>query len=629
MAAAQIRSTGGTGGTSSNTQAVGGTEATTTGGGSNGGNAATGGSGQLQGGTSASNTNTGGAATGGTKTASATGGTTTASATSGTTTASATGGAAGAATGGTTTASATGGTTTASATGGTTTASATGGTTTASATGGKASTGGATTAVASGGVAAGGAATGGVAPTGGQASTGGTTAVAATGGAATGGAATGGTSAVTRYTLTVSFAGSGPGTVVIQPGNTTCTTPTQCTATFDSGTAVSLTAKPINVGAAVSSILSGWTGACAPNGPNRVCSLTINGATSTTARFDTLTANLAFVTSTTFLGNLGGAAAYQTQCNTLATAAGINNATNDAYIAWMAASNYAPATLLGSTRGWVRADLLPWIDNMATALSTGAVYYPVAYDENGQRVIANTLSGMAGNASLYTGYNCNDWTDSTLNTSHGSTHAGGKGWTSNNVGISSCGIASRVICVMKGANTPVTMTAAAGKRIYLTKTGWVPSGGLAGADAKCMTDAPSSVAAAKAVLVASTRALSDVLGATTVYVRPDGVKVGTGTEIIGAMNNGYAAATIEAAVTQDGGGNYVNTATAQELWTGLSYVGSSDKDTCRDWTSAASTDSGTAGGVATGWSYAGKDGSAGCNNNWLGSAIVFLQCAEQ
>jgi hypothetical protein len=40
----------------------------------------------------------------------------------------------------------------------------------------------------------------------------------------------------------------------------------------------------------------------------------------------------------------------------------------------MAATNYAPATLLGATRGWVRADLLPWIDNMATALYTGAVY---------------------------------------------------------------------------------------------------------------------------------------------------------------------------------------------------------------------------------------------------------------
>ncbi len=228
----------------------------------------------------------------------------------------------------------------------------------------------------------------------------------------------------------------------------------------------------------------------------------------------------------------------------------------------------------------------------------------------------------------FNGENCNDWTDSTLNTSHGNTHAGAKGWTNNNVGVSSCANASRVICVMNGANTPVTVTPVAGKKIYITKSGWVPGGGLTSADAKCLADAPTSVTATKAVLVASTRALTDVLVATTVYVRPDGVKVGTGAEIVQAMNN-TAPATIESAVTQDGGGNYVNPAVAQLLWTGLTYQGSASTDTCLDWTSALLTNTGTGGGVATGWSAAGKDGSFACNNNFNGAAIVFLQCAEQ
>jgi hypothetical protein len=266
---------------------------------------------------------------------------------------------------------------------------------------------------------------------------------------------------------------------------------------------------------------------------------------------------------------------------------------------------------------------------MTTALSTGAVYYPVAYDENGQRVIADTLSGMGVAAAVYAGHNCNDWTDSTLDASHGSTHAGAKGWTSNNVGVTSCDYASHVICVMKGANTPVTVTPVAGRRIYLTKTGWVPGGGLSAADAKCLADAPASVTDVKAVLVASTRTLADVLGTTTVYVRPDGVKVGTGAEIMQAMNTSTPPATIESAVTQDGGGNYVDPGVAQIVWTGLSEHGAPDTDTCRDWTSAEWTDSGTMGGVANGWTYAGNDGSFACDNNWLGSAVVFLQCAEQ
>ena len=474
---------------------------------------------------------------------------------------------------------------------------------------------------------------GGVSGSGGASSTDGSPPTAS-GGVSSAGGATG-----ALVSLTVSFAGKGAGTVLIQPGDTLCTAPTACSASFPSGTPVSLTAKPSNAGATVSSVLSGWDSACSGNGPYRLCTLKIDTATSTVARFDSLLANLVFVTSSTFAGDLGGAAAYQKQCNQLATAAGINNATGDAYVAWLAATDYSPATLLGATRGWVRADLLPWIDSMATAIATGAVFYPVAYDENGHRVIDYTLSGMGDTDKLYAGANCNDWTDATLEASHGHTHAGGRGWPSNNAGLSLCSIPSRVICVMKGASTPVAVTPVAGKKIYLTKSAWFPGGGLAAADAKCLLDAPASVTAAKAVLVASTRALADVLGATTVYVRPDGVRLGTGTEIIQAMNDNTGPATIEAAVTQDGGGNYVNPwieITGQPgyvcslvVWTGLAYPIPGNGDTCLDWTSSSSTDFATSGCIASGWSAAGKCGSDSCNNDWEGTACDYLECAEQ
>jgi hypothetical protein len=143
------------------------------------------------------------------------------------------------------------------------------------------------------------------------------------------------------------------------------------------------------------------------------------------------------------------------------------------------------------------------------------------------------------------------------------------------------------------------------KKIYLSKSAWIPGGGLSAADVKCLADAPASVTAAKAVLVASPRALTDVLDVTAVYVRPDGVKVGTGAEIVQAMIDGIPPVTIEGAVTQDGGGNYVDTSVAQLLWTGLPYLGSaSTAATCQDWTSALSTDTGTGGCVAAGWNYA-------------------------
>jgi hypothetical protein len=95
------------------------------------------------------------------------------------------------------------------------------------------------------------------------------------------------------------------------------------------------------------------------------------------------------------------------------------------------------------------------------------------------------------------------------------------------------------------------------------------------------------------------------------------------------MGTSLGPATLESPITQDGAGNYVNTGVAQFAWVGVKYVGTADKDTCRDWGSSASTDSGTIGGIADGWLDMGDDGSWGCNNNFNNMAIAFLQCVEQ
>jgi hypothetical protein len=141
-----------------------------------------------------------------------------------------------------------------------------------------------------------------------------------------------------------------------------------------------------------------------------------------------------------------------------------------------------------------------------------------------------------------------------------------------------------------------------------------------------LAEAPTGTASAKAILVSSTRTLASVLGATTIYVRPDGTRVGTGAEIIQAMGSFLGPASIESPVSQDGAGNYVDEGVVQLLWTG---VGGAPANTCRDWTSGAAADSGSTGAVAAGWEYTGNDGSFACNNTFLGMPIVYLQCAEQ
>ena len=82
---------------------------------------------------------------------------------------------------------------------------------------------------------------------------------------------------VQRFTLTVNPAGTGSGTVTSNDGLISC--PGTCSATYDSGTVVTLTAS-----AASGSTFGGWSGSC--TGPSTTCTVTMNGARSVTATFN-------------------------------------------------------------------------------------------------------------------------------------------------------------------------------------------------------------------------------------------------------------------------------------------------------------------------------------------------------
>src|ERR1019366_2893636 len=82
--------------------------------------------------------------------------------------------------------------------------------------------------------------------------------------------------------LTVQNAGTGAGTVTSNPSSINCGQ--TCTASFASGTSVTLTATP-NTGFT----FTGWSGACTGTG---TCSLTLTADTSVTATFNTPSGNL-------------------------------------------------------------------------------------------------------------------------------------------------------------------------------------------------------------------------------------------------------------------------------------------------------------------------------------------------
>ena len=79
----------------------------------------------------------------------------------------------------------------------------------------------------------------------------------------------------TNYTLTVAKSGTGSGTVTSTPAGINCGA--TCSASFTSGTSVSLTATP-----AAGSTFTGWNGPCSGTG---TCTVTMNSAISVTATF--------------------------------------------------------------------------------------------------------------------------------------------------------------------------------------------------------------------------------------------------------------------------------------------------------------------------------------------------------
>jgi hypothetical protein len=101
--------------------------------------------------------------------------------------------------------------------------------------------------------------------------------------------------ATATYALTVGLAGTGSGTVASNPVGINC--PATCTAKFNSGALVTLTALP-----ATGSMFAGWSGACSGTAP---CSVTMSAARSVTATFNVLASHVVDLSWNASTGAIG------------------------------------------------------------------------------------------------------------------------------------------------------------------------------------------------------------------------------------------------------------------------------------------------------------------------------------
>lgn len=366
---------------------------------------------------------------------------------------------------------------------------------------------------------------------------------------------------------------TGTGRITSLPAGIDSTSTTSCL--FPPNTVVTLQARTTN---GTNSFFSGWSGD--GTGSFRDLTITLDASKTVTANFQSQgwpNGNLVFVTSTAHPSNLG-AAGFDAVCNTLATAAGINNVAGNGFRAWVSTSTEYAFKRLGATGGYTRLDGSVVFTDMKSAIDPlygSRIYSPINIDEQGA-VVASAepvWTGTVPDGTAVAGTTCNDWSGMG-NGRVGTTHGGPALWTSYSVVPCSDAMA-RLYCmgVQYDVEVWIPTPPPGAKYIYLS-TGTVQGDSVLSADCS----GPGS--GSKAVLASTTTiAASSYLDPTTVYITPSGVVVGSGADILsGTMRTG---------IWERGDASFGGV--AEPVYTGspsVSEIGTL-ASTCQDWTNTA------------------------------------------
>ncbi|HWO13438.1 MAG TPA: hypothetical protein VNN80_28250, partial [Polyangiaceae bacterium] len=369
--------------------------------------------------------------------------------------------------------------------------------------------------------------------------------------------------------VTVSLESRGNATfgfVRSSPPGLECSAP-PCSASFPVGTQVTLESQTVTQ---FRHGFSGWGGPCSGL---EECTFVASANVTVTAAFDP--ANIAFVTSATTTGDLGGRQGGDALCNQLAAAAGQPGS----YVAWLSTSTESAVDRMRGSRGWIRPDGLPVVDTLDDF--QGDMFYPIRVDQLGRDVgtlSVLTASTGAGRLGPPGGVPCGDFTSGLAGGSvvdGGNTNAIGFRFSSFNQ--AACNVPRPIYCFGLDREVAIRPRPDDGRVAFVSR-GFLPSGGRAGADQFCQSEASQlglsgSFRALLATSTASPASQFDLTGPP--WIGLDGVRIASTARAFFESTQWDTAPKPNGA--QGNGGVWVG-------GTSLTQPGTL-QDTCNDWTS--------------------------------------------
>ncbi len=299
------------------------------------------------------------------------------------------------------------------------------------------------------------------------------------------------------------------------------------------------------------------------------------------------TNNIAFVTDPVVVpGMLGTLSVADDACQTAAQAAGLPGT----YVAWLSTTTEPAIDRIAASRGWVRADGLPFVD-LPSDITANRLLSTLEVLADGTRSTSTKAVATGTRTNGTVGMNCADFTSTAGLIDHGIPRTASSEWTYIGYSWSMCGELQRLYCFGNGSNRNLEIPTQPARRAFLSTTTWGPGSGIATADAVCQADAAaaslSGASTFRALLATTTATAASRFTDGLPWMRVDGMRLADTAQDL------FAGRLRVPWNVGAGGAHSTDTGSSATAWLGAPTPDVIGVDTCQDWTAANQGSTGT------------------------------------